>query len=217
MPHIADQVFSFEGYTLDLRRGSLRTDDYDIELRPKSFAVLRYLVENSGRLVAKDELMAIVWPNVTVTDESLTRCISDVRIALNDHDQQIIKTMPTRGYLFAAPVSARAAVAEQKQQALPSPSLVVQPFVHLDGESLEPFDRNTQRTILLVVARRGRRPIPSDVLHRAVLGFLPEQLAQLNWNRLLKDLKDRGFIRETPEGIGITDEGREEAKRLVQN
>jgi DNA-binding response OmpR family regulator len=42
--------FKFEGFTLDLRRGSLRGAGGEIELRPKSFEVLRYLVENPGRL-----------------------------------------------------------------------------------------------------------------------------------------------------------------------
>jgi hypothetical protein len=42
-------------------------------------------LENAGRLVAKDELIRAVWPNVIATDESLTRCISEVRFALQDH------------------------------------------------------------------------------------------------------------------------------------
>jgi class 3 adenylate cyclase/predicted ATPase len=101
---IDEKSFYFEGYTLDLRRGCLRQSDCQVELRPKSFAVLRYLVENAGRLVPKDELITAVWATVTVTDVSLARCISDVRLALQDTAQAIIKTVPRRGYLFAAPV-----------------------------------------------------------------------------------------------------------------
>src|SRR5260370_4816885 len=105
MHEISEKVFAFESFTLDLRRGCLRREAREVELRPKSFEVLRYLVENAGRLVSKDELIRAVWPNVVVTDESLTRCVSDVRLALEDHAQRIIKTVPRRGYLFAAPVS----------------------------------------------------------------------------------------------------------------
>ena len=105
MPVISDKIFSFEGFTLDLRRGCLRNQDREVELRPKSFQVLRYLLENAGRLVAKDELIRAVWPNVIVTDESLTRRVSEVRFALQDQAQRIIKTVPRRGYLLAAPVS----------------------------------------------------------------------------------------------------------------
>ena len=42
---------------------------------------------------------------MVVTDELLTRCVSDVRNAIGDSDQKIIKTVPRRGYRFAAPVS----------------------------------------------------------------------------------------------------------------
>jgi len=99
-----EQAFCFEGYTLDLKRGCLRVADREIELRPKSFELLRYPVENAGRLVAKDELVKALWPDVIVTDESLTRCVSDVRLALGDNYRRIIKTVTRRGYLFAAPV-----------------------------------------------------------------------------------------------------------------
>src|ERR1700686_3552352 len=105
MQAVSREVYFFEGYTLDLRRGCLRHEDREIGLRPKSFTVLRCLVENAGRLVSKGELIRAAWPNVIVTDESLARCVSDVRLALEDHEQRIIKTVPRRGYLLAAPVS----------------------------------------------------------------------------------------------------------------
>jgi class 3 adenylate cyclase/predicted ATPase len=100
-----DKVICFQDYALNLRRGCLSQGGHDIELRPKSFALLRYLVENAGRLAAKDELIGAVWGDVAVTDASLARCVSDVRFALHDQAQQIIKTVPRRGYLFTAPVS----------------------------------------------------------------------------------------------------------------
>lgn len=140
MPTIAEQAFAFEGFTLDLRRGSLRTNDHDIDLRPKSFELLRYLAEHAGRLIPKDELIAAIWPNVTVTDESLTRCISDIRIALGDHDQRIIKTVPRRGYIFAAPVVSNSAATKRRQNAAHLLSLVVLPFVSLgDDPALNSF------------------------------------------------------------------------------
>jgi DNA-binding winged helix-turn-helix (wHTH) protein len=95
----------FAGYTLDPRRGCLRRGEAEIALRPKSFEVLRYLVEHAGRLVPKDEVVGVVWPRVVVGDESLARCVSEIRAALDDHEQRIIRTMPRRGYIFEAPVS----------------------------------------------------------------------------------------------------------------
>jgi adenylate cyclase len=104
---LVGRVFEFAGFTLDLARCCLRAGDQQIDLRPKSFDVLRYLLENPGRLVSKDELVKTVWPNTFVTDDGLTHCVSEVRGALGDGDQRIIKTVPRRGYLFVAPVSVR--------------------------------------------------------------------------------------------------------------
>src|SRR5262245_60485211 len=105
MAAVAQKVFRFEGFTLDLTRRSLRAGDRSIELRPKSFDVLAYLVERAGTPAGKDEIIQAVWRDVTVTEESLTRCVSDIRLALDDSRQRIIKTLPRRGYLLAAPAT----------------------------------------------------------------------------------------------------------------
>ncbi len=76
----------------------------DIPLRPKSFDVLSHLLENAGQLVTRDEVMAAVWPNVIVTEESLTQCVSEIRQALGGTGQSIIRTVPKRGYLVDIPV-----------------------------------------------------------------------------------------------------------------
>ncbi len=75
-------------------------------LRPKTFAVLRYFTENSGRLVSKDEFFAAVWPNLAVTDDVLVQSIGELRRALGDDGPQLIKTIPRRGYRFKSEVSA---------------------------------------------------------------------------------------------------------------
>ena len=139
MSGAGDKAYCFEGYTLDLRRGCLHSAADEIELRPKSFEVLRYLVENAGRLVPKDELMRAVWPRVIVADQSLARCVSDVRSALQDAEQRIIKTVPRRGYRFVVPVSsAKASVdrplLEAASSAAPRLSIVVLPFANLSAD-----------------------------------------------------------------------------------
>jgi DNA-binding winged helix-turn-helix (wHTH) protein len=95
----------FESFTLDLDRLCLDGPAGPTDLRRKSFDVVRYLVEHAGRVVTKDELIKAVWPDVTVGDESLTQCISEVRRALGDDNQRIIKTVPRRGYLIDVPIS----------------------------------------------------------------------------------------------------------------
>jgi adenylate cyclase len=92
-------------FTLDVSQGCLRRGDIEIALRPKSFALLEYLISHAGRLVTKDELLSKIWPDVIVTEDSLTRCISEARAALGDTEQIAIKTVSKRGYLFTGPVT----------------------------------------------------------------------------------------------------------------
>jgi adenylate cyclase len=115
-------MLQFEGYTLDIARHSLRAADRKVALRPKNFELLRYLVENPDRLVTKEELLKAIWPDVVVTEDSLTRCVSEVRQAIGDNKQTIIVTVPRCGYRFTAPVMrATSAAALPPPQAAPSP------------------------------------------------------------------------------------------------
>ena len=63
------------------------------------------MVENANRLIDRDEIMAAVWPGVFVTDDSIGQCLKDVRRALGDEQQRILRTVPRRGYVFTAEVS----------------------------------------------------------------------------------------------------------------
>lgn len=104
MDRLSQQKLIFNEFTLDLARGCLFRNGEEIRLRPKSFEVLKHLVENSGRLISKDELFATVWPDTAVTDDSLVQCLIEVRRALGENGQQLIKTVPRRGYIFEADV-----------------------------------------------------------------------------------------------------------------
>jgi formylglycine-generating enzyme required for sulfatase activity/DNA-binding winged helix-turn-helix (wHTH) protein len=99
-----ERIYRFDRFLLNLERGCLQDGQVDLELRPKSFEVLRELVESAGRLLSKDRLIQAVWPNVIVTDDSLAHCIRDIRKVLDDKDGRFIKTVPRRGYMFVAKV-----------------------------------------------------------------------------------------------------------------
>jgi DNA-binding winged helix-turn-helix (wHTH) protein len=73
----------------------------EITLRAQSFAVLRYLALNADRIVTKDELMDAVWPDIAVTENSLVQCIHEIRRALGDESQSVLKTVARRGYRLA--------------------------------------------------------------------------------------------------------------------
>src|SRR5712692_9324858 len=105
MQKVLHQLFFFDGFTLDLTRGCLLHVQEEIKLRPKSFEALKYLVENNRRLISKDELIHAVWGDTAVTDDSLVKCLKDIRHALSDEAQQIIKTVHGRGYIFDTEVS----------------------------------------------------------------------------------------------------------------
>jgi DNA-binding winged helix-turn-helix (wHTH) protein len=90
---------AFTLYKLDesLWKGSTR-----IPLRPKSFALLLYLVEHSGCLVTKDQLLGVLWPDCRVGEGALKRLISEIRSALHDSADtpKWIETAHRRGYRF---------------------------------------------------------------------------------------------------------------------
>src|ERR1051325_10469180 len=98
--------YRFADFTLDLQRATVLKGDLEVKLRPKVYEALGYLIENRGRLVRKEELIQALWPDAFVTDDSLVQCMVELRRALDDRSQEILKTIPRRGYIFAAPVNA---------------------------------------------------------------------------------------------------------------
>lgn len=102
-PRAADLV-RIADLTLDLRQEELRDrTGARLDLRRRSFGVLRHLVENTGRVVSKDELLATNWPGLTVTEDSLTQCVSEIRRLLGDSGREVIRTVARRGYMIVLP------------------------------------------------------------------------------------------------------------------
>jgi TolB-like protein/Tfp pilus assembly protein PilF len=175
-------------HIVDLAADDLRTAaGAHVELRPRSFAVLRLLAENSGRLVTKDELIAKVWDDVAVTEDSLTQCIADIRKAIGDEDRRVLRTVPRRGYLLVpsqcgATVSGRIA---------DKPSLAVMPFQSI-GEDCGPLTLGTgvASEIINDLARnRDLRLIGRD-----------SSFALANQNRMAHELGERLGVRYLVEG-----------------
>ena len=120
-------LYTFGDYILDTARRELRRQEMPVPLESKGYQVLLYLVQNSHRLVTKDELLERVWPAVYVIDTTLARCLTLVRKAVGDSGmaQRVIKTLHGQGYRFVAPVVVQA---EAPPDVLPPPTLTPLPL-----------------------------------------------------------------------------------------
>jgi DNA-binding winged helix-turn-helix (wHTH) protein len=98
--------FRLDTVNLCLWRRKDRADEVRILLTPKTFGVLRYLVDHRGRLVTHEEILEAVWPDTHVQPEILKRHIFEIRNVLGDDSKRpsFIETLPRRGYQFIAAV-----------------------------------------------------------------------------------------------------------------
>ena len=97
---------TFGQFALDSRRAELTRNGVVLALRPKAFALLLYFASRPGEVLGKQELLAALWAGVVVGDDSLSQCVNELRSALGDREQKMIKTVSRRGYRFDAVVSA---------------------------------------------------------------------------------------------------------------
>src|SRR5438876_3607166 len=93
-----------------------------LQLTPKAFAVLRYLMDHPGRLVTKDELLREGWPDTVVSEWVLTSCIRQIRKALGETAgaPQYIATVHRRGYRFIVPIAATAPLVQSSKSKVQS-------------------------------------------------------------------------------------------------
>src|SRR5262245_10010609 len=99
--------YVFGDCTLDTQRYELRRGGVGLPLRRKVFQVLVYLIEQRDRVVSRDDLVAQVWPDQHVGEETLTSCIKAVRRAVGDSGraQRVIQTVHGHGLRFVADVA----------------------------------------------------------------------------------------------------------------
>jgi adenylate cyclase len=107
---VPSDIFLFDDFRLD-RRGLFRREGPNkfvpVKIGSRALDVLRMLVERSGELVSKDELVAAVWSGIVVEDSNLTVQISILRRVLDGAaaGSSCIQTVAGRGYRFVAPVA----------------------------------------------------------------------------------------------------------------
>jgi adenylate cyclase len=149
--------FVFPPFRLDLANEQLRRDEQLIALRPKTFAILRYLAENPQRLVTKGELLRAVWGDIQVSEDGLRDYLREIRQALGDDAEapRFVQTVRGRGYRFLPAIttqpveSHKSKVTSQNSEPTPNPqslipsatlslpdkpSIIVLPFINLSND-----------------------------------------------------------------------------------
>ena len=99
-------AYTFGVFSLDTDGFRLTRDGRPVEVSPRPFDLLAYLVARPSQLVTREELFQSLWPDVIVTDNALTQLVSELRQTLGDPSgsPQFVQTVARRGYRFIAPV-----------------------------------------------------------------------------------------------------------------
>jgi DNA-binding winged helix-turn-helix (wHTH) protein/tetratricopeptide (TPR) repeat protein len=100
-------IFQFGKFQIDARARTVRREKAIVTLNSRSFDVLLYLVQNPGRVLAREEILKNVWPDAFVDEHSLAQSISVLRRVLEEKpgDNDYIVTLPGRGYQFVSPIT----------------------------------------------------------------------------------------------------------------
>jgi TolB-like protein len=155
-------LLAFGDHRLDIERRELRRGAQRIELEPKVFDLLAFLVRNRGRVVSKDDLLDAVWDGRIVSESALTTRINAARRALGDDgaSQRLIRTFNRKGVRFIGEVTETSDEAPHPHEApgpmLPpdKPSLAVLPFQNMTGDpEQEYFVDGMAEEITMAIAR----------------------------------------------------------------
>ena len=171
----ARRFYAFGAFRLDAGERVLLGERGVVPLTPKAFDTLLVLVENSGHVIGKEELMRRVWPDSFVEENNLAQNISALRKALGEESgQKYIETVPKRGYRFSAEVAEVREGDETdpatKTTARESSGLEL-PLIHL-GREPSGFKLNPDGHPETMYARSGEVNIAYQVLGDAPLDLV---------------------------------------------
>lgn len=170
----------------------LRNHGEIVEIEPRAFDLLIFLVQNRNRAVDKNEIQDVIWPSMIVTETALTRAVMKARKAIGDdaNHQEMIRTLHGHGYRFVASVTV-----EDLTAALPSgavgPDLRTEPAEKIEPESAKSMWRAMAMVAVALFIAAGLtwvllRPSP-DTSTEIRLAVLPLQdnteNQDLSWTR----------------------------------
>ncbi len=95
-------MIRFGSFQIDQRTWLLTLDGCAVDLSPRLVEILGHIVSRSGEIVTKDELLERFWPDVHITENTLTRAIADIRKAIGEDASQpkVLETVSRRGFRF---------------------------------------------------------------------------------------------------------------------
>lgn len=91
----------------DSQRQLLRYGEGAVHISPKAFELLLLLTDRAPAAVSKEEIVRVIWPNVDVSDASLTNVVAEIRAATGDRARQprFVRTLQGFGYAFCGDLS----------------------------------------------------------------------------------------------------------------
>ena len=163
-------VYRFHDHTLDPASREVRHGTHRLAVEPKVFQVLLYLLEHRDRMVPKTELLEQCWPETTVSEAALTRCLARLRKAVQTTPTAppIIKTLHRQGYRFVAEVAVLT-------EALPTAAADIVPL-HAAAPSVPPVSPDTQA----LSAPVNGTPLPAPTVRSGAPGAERRQLTVLS-------------------------------------
>lgn len=177
----AKRFYVFGVFRLDATERVLFGERGVVPLTPKAFDTLLILLENSGHLLSKEELMEKVWPDSFVEENNLAQNISMLRKVLGEEGrgQKYIETVPKRGYRFTADVreSREGDEDEDDEPALPpehqsAPVIIDQPPAVITQKQSRGFELALERPPETMYARSGDVNIAYQVIGNAPLDLV---------------------------------------------
>lgn len=213
MPRIA--VYRFGPFELDGAEYRLLRNGAEVPLQLKAFETLCILVERSGRLLTKDDLLRQLWPGTIVEENNLNKNISTLRKALGEYaaGQSYIETIPRVGYRFAAPVEEVSAagptlvISPAPAPAPPAPprrkSVAVLYFENLSGDCEDEYFRDgmTEDVITELEKIRELRLVPRT----SMLAFRDKPMPITHvGEQVCADFVMEGSIRRAGDRLRIT-------------
>lgn len=208
-------LFAFGPFRLDRGSRRLLREGHPVAVPPKAFDVLVALVEHRGQVIEKDELLRLVWPDVTVEEGNLTQHVFTLRKILGEEtgQAQYVATVPRRGYQFVAevlelpPSAARGAPRPTKTTAaedVPAgKSLAVLPFAPLGPDEADRVFGFGMADALIMRLGNIRQAIvrPTSAVRR-YLGIAADPVAA--GRELQVDLVLEGSVQRCDDRIRVT-------------